>query len=313
MPFVIGISILLARFPWANPPVAILMATTAALPCISGLERLFGERRAPDGSLAHENFARWFSGSKVTDEHGMPRVVFHGTGNTSGIESSGFNYRFAGRGNDALGCGFYFTNQRDTAHGYTTRRLEPELLKLGGEETPGVVEAYLRLRNPVETSSDAGKAFFDQLPAISRDQMRRLLAAAPDIKDPDGPLINFGDTYHEGVARVFERALASYANGGPGAYLTLFNDFYRGEVERFLRAFSQLTGYDGMMHRFDTGEVHYVAWFPEQVKHATKNCGAFRDDDPSIIDARALEVARVARARRALDGFEAHEPQAVAP
>lgn len=41
---------------------------------------LFGDRRAPDGSLVAENFDAWFDGSQVVDPAtGAPLVVYHGT------------------------------------------------------------------------------------------------------------------------------------------------------------------------------------------------------------------------------------------
>ena len=42
------------------------------------LNRLFGDRRAPDGSLVSENFSRWFSESAV-QKMGLPQVMYHGT------------------------------------------------------------------------------------------------------------------------------------------------------------------------------------------------------------------------------------------
>ena len=37
------------------------------------------EHTAPNGRPVRENFASWFTDSKVTDESGLPRVVYHGT------------------------------------------------------------------------------------------------------------------------------------------------------------------------------------------------------------------------------------------
>jgi len=58
--------------------------------------------------------------------------VYHGTGSMKSILDGGFSYEFSGRGNEQYGPGFYFTNNYETAKGYTTRRISPEVSKLGG-------------------------------------------------------------------------------------------------------------------------------------------------------------------------------------
>lgn len=43
-------------------------------------ENVLGSNRvAPDGSLIRDNFLRWFGDSKVVDECGDPRILFHGS------------------------------------------------------------------------------------------------------------------------------------------------------------------------------------------------------------------------------------------
>lgn len=56
----------------------------------------FGDKKAPDGSLAWQNFTEWFGDSKVVDDAGKPLVVYHGTKaafetpNTKGERVPGF-------------------------------------------------------------------------------------------------------------------------------------------------------------------------------------------------------------------------------
>lgn len=48
------------------------------MPTAETYRELFGDKRAPDGSLARDNFASWFGKSAVVDA-GRPLVVFHGS------------------------------------------------------------------------------------------------------------------------------------------------------------------------------------------------------------------------------------------
>lgn len=260
----------------------------------------FGATRAPDGELVRERFAQWFGASQVVDTEGRPLVVHHGTGNSASILSGGFSYEFTGQGNDALGPGWYFTNKLDTAQGYTTHRLEPELQKLGGEHSPGILDVYLRLENPICTTSDGH--WYEQLPDLSARHAKELILASPYIHDPDDVISNWGDVRAEGFDRVINRAAQAYV--GPSDF-TVFNDFFRGATEKFMRKLHELTGHDGVIHRFNNlDEVHYVAWFPEAIKSATSNPGLYDLRCPDITD-RTSELLVQARQARALSAQQA--------
>lgn len=242
----------------------------------------------PTNPIETPAFKDWFGASKVRDEStGEPLVVFHGSGNTSEILSNGFSYDFVGLGNDQLGPGWYFTNNLKTAEGYTVRRLEPEMQKIGGEHSPGVLRVYLRLQNPIETS-DSSDRWVDQLPDLGLAAARRMILASPDIKDPEGPLIDWGDLDSEGFEVVLARAVKAYV--GP-SYFNLANDFFRKDPAKFLRSLHDVTGYDGLVHRFSSGEVHYVAWFPETIKSADFNVGLFDLNCPDITDRTSPRVS----------------------
>ena len=62
-----------------------------------------------------QNFHRWFGKSKAVDQHGRPQVFYHGT--NADIES--FSHDYVGKGADALGSGFYFTDDPNHAEHYT--------------------------------------------------------------------------------------------------------------------------------------------------------------------------------------------------
>ena len=93
---------------------------------------------------ATPQFKRWFGDSKVVDENGKPRVVYHGTaGDFSTFEMNADNSRTEGASElrDAGVPALYFTDSRAVAEGFAE----------GAERdgaAPRVVEAYLRIERP---------------------------------------------------------------------------------------------------------------------------------------------------------------------
>ena len=97
-----------------------------------------------DETLSSEQ-KRYFQNSKVRDDKGNLLKVYHGTG----TRITSFDPSFTGQGNDQYGSGFYFTTERKLAEEYTTLRSTglngQEREKLGGEDYPNVVEAYVNI------------------------------------------------------------------------------------------------------------------------------------------------------------------------
>lgn len=245
-------------------------------------ETLFGDQKAPDGSRISDNFTKWFGSSKLVTSQGSPMPFHHGSGNLTSILDQGFSYDFAGRGNDQLGPGWYFTNTRTTAEGYTTRRMGDNAAKIGGETAPGVLDVFLALRNPIQTHDKEN--WHEQLPDLTAAQAQKLLLASPGIRDPEGPLSNWGDIESEGFERVFRQAVKVCT--GP-SHFTIGNDFFRNDPKSFLTALHEVTGHDGVVHRFLSGEIHAVAWLPSQIKAATLNNGLFDLECSDVSDARS--------------------------
>jgi hypothetical protein len=182
--------------------------------------------------------------------------VYHG----SGAFIRQFMYEFTGRGVDQLGSGFYFTTDRPEAESYMTRRRDVETVKIGGESQPTVVEAYLDIRNPLRA---------DKVGSITREQVRKFLAAAPEETRREG-LENWGIDGDVPSAKVLD----AYAFKDANIVRELFkigNDFYGRNTEAFNRAIKDILGYDGVVQDFRADGVkklHYVAFFPEQIKSA---------------------------------------------
>ena len=229
-----------------------------------------------------ENFKKWFGKwdtpgarhSKVVDENGKPLVVYHGTGTS--IEE--FNPDFTGQGVDQYGSGFYFTTSKSTADSYQTRRLN-DMEKPGGEDNPNVIPAYLNIRNPLVVDASSVSSLY-QVP-VTPTMASRIIAKAPNIMDKENSIL--GDFFEEYWETGPNRSMISrLANEYEWTIGSLSTDIFNGNPTEFRQAVKDVLGYDGVQVNFQSGEKHFVAWFPNQIKHATKNSGSYSKSDNRI-------------------------------
>lgn len=271
----------------------------------------FKDALAPDGSPVRENFLAWFGNSKAVDAQGSPMVFHHGTGSLNSILTKGFSQELLGLGSEQIGSGHYFTNKLSTAKTYAVRRKHDDLPKLGGEDSPGVISAFLSLQNPI--MSIEGERFRETLPKLTILQATELIRAAPRVRDEDGPLSDFGEVKAEGFDQVVARAATIYKGG---ALWDLSNDFYGEEAGAFLSVLARVTGYDGAMHTFSNGEVHAVAWLPWQIKASALNNGLFDRECADPTDARSPRMHSESHTRATAAAAVARDalaPRRVAP
>lgn len=209
-----------------------------------------------------------------------PLMLYHGSG--TAIER--FDYKFTNAGSDQLGSGFYFTNRLEDAKRYAFRRRSPSEEKLGGEDAPNVVHAHLSIKNPMEAAQTG--------PGLTPVQVAALLSRSPCLGDA---LENFGDVAYEGSGNVLRSAVAAYVTR-PGTSRPLVrqlfnvaNDFFPDHVAQFNKAVFEVLGYDGVVQTFPDGQVHYVAFFPEQIQIVTKEqlapLEASQDGKDQVVDA----------------------------
>lgn len=227
------------------------------------------EGRQPTKIADTAEFRKWFGKSRVVDDAGKPRVVYHGSGTS--IEQ--FRYEFTGQGNDQLGSGFYFTSDASEANNYTTRRRNNDEPKPGGEDTPTVHEVYLALTKPLDA---------DKIGAVTPKQAREIIEMAPNLEDG---LSNWGDPTDPGTMAEAARAYAGTRVNILGQLHKLANDFFGSDTKAFNTAVRYVLGYDGVVSKQTSGDgtrVHYVAWFPEQIK-SVNNRGTFSTTDPNIL------------------------------
>ena len=198
-----------------------------------------------------QQFRNWFKGSKVVNEDGSPKVMYHGTSRFGFYTFDTYGGRYG-----LMGMGSYFTDNKEVAEGYT---------KKGRGNNPGIYEVYLSVKNPINMDARAGA---------------KLARAWADYFDEyllEDSVIT-GDMTNEQILRVVEEALRYDGTMTVSEVAELFDGFYRSQ------------GFDGITHigggRFgaDNGVRHQVviAFEPEQVKSATDNIGTFDPNDADI-------------------------------
>lgn len=121
-------------------------------PNLAAIKKMFGDTLAPNGLPVHENFVKWFADSKVVDDAGRPRVLYHG----SPSKFTEFDLY------SSMDGGFYFTE---------TKKLAESFSKDEDGEIGYIFEVYLSLKNPKIIDLKGG-----QQPG--QDQMQVLLNAA---------------------------------------------------------------------------------------------------------------------------------------
>jgi len=212
-------------------------------------------------------FKKWFKDSKVVDKNGKPKVVFHGSPDpkfTSFEHSKGTE----GEGNQQSGPGFYFTTDPESASNYSR----------SSEKPGGVYPVFLSIQNPIEVDFVKGWVGGAKI-SLTSVQVRNIIESAPDIKDPDGPLSNYGDVRYEGRAKLMAQAVKTYM--GQDMLASLRNDFFNDDDEKFLNALQKYTGHDGWVSHLENGNTHWVAWRANQIK-SIFNKGTFSENEKDI-------------------------------
>lgn len=211
-------------------------------------------------------FQEWFGDSKVRDEAGAPRVMYHGTA------KSGFSYFDTYASNYGLmGMGGYFTADPEIASTYADKGVA-RMERRGEEPTPGVYPVYLSVKNPVDMEAPAdvnawSEAFSDY-----------------DIELTEGMT-------NEQAYRAAEEALS-------------YEELPSYEGAEIMQGNLRAMGFDGITH-LGGGRVNadgprhrvFVAFDPEQIK-SVNNRGTFDPNDPDIMARVEPEAPRVEMEQR---------------
>jgi hypothetical protein len=161
-------------------------------------------------------FKEWFGGSKVVDEAGNPKTVYHAT-------RSDFKAFDKGKLGSSTGApsareGFFFASE--PAKSYASK-MDPITGKdLGISEGGNIIPAHLRMKNPmvVPPNMDGrGKSYPETIAeAKARGHDGVIWKAYPRSKDPNDP---FRDTeVYSDIYLVFEPSQIKSATGNRGTY-----------------------------------------------------------------------------------------------
>lgn len=197
-----------------------------------------------NGRKLSDGQKKYFKDSKIVDDNGNLKVVYHGTGS----EFTEFSYDFIGRQGSAEGRGFYFADQEEKAIGYQKNGVK-------------VMRGYLNITKPLSISKLTLKS----------SEVKKLLAEI----DPTGDEILsnydytgegypskqwYNRTLREAVDLLMENEsdadlLAEVANSGS-------------DNETVLNKVRELLGYDGYIaeNKYNDGNV-YVAFASNQFKN----------------------------------------------
>ena len=196
--------------------------------------------------------------SKVVNEDGSPKVMFHGTN----ADFWTFSLANRGKNGEKLGVGYYFVDNKSSAERYGDR----------------VVEAYLDIKKPASA----------EVMEISRKDWEKFLDFAIEHRD------EYIDGEWKGNEINKEYELTDYDYGSNDAELIkgFLNGIAAGNkdvTEAYLEMLKDSTGYDGIAYNTDNTD-YYVAFTPEQIKSATDNIGTFDKDNKDIRYSKQLDT-----------------------
>ena len=225
----------------------------------------------PDITMAKGGLAEFLKDSVVKQR------LYHGTAKDFG--SFSHKHQYSGEGGSHSGSGFYFTDNPEAASRYS-----------GWDELgSNVMPVHLNIKKPLHFDWEQGETTGANL-TLTPAQVRTIMLAHPKIKDEEeSPLTNWGDIRGAAFHKTLNEAIKSYA--GTSMLAALRNDFFGDDHERWLRALHKATGYDSATTVTPSGERHYIAWFPEQIKSAIGNRGTYDPNNPDITKAAGGNVS----------------------
>ena len=188
----------------------------------------------------------------------IDNVFYHGT--PMGIDFTKFDYKYAGKGNDQFGAGFYLTNSPSQASGYAGQRIE------GQSNT--VIPTFTKNANLLEVDGTKAGNLGDVL-NLDYEQTKKILEKSKALKRgvDDEDMNPFGDRYEsfwdEGPEDwMYDQLAKDQAGRDPDELATFFED----DMESYLKALSDVTGYDGLAINFGDGVTNQVHWNAQNIR-----------------------------------------------
>ena len=252
-----------------------LMSLTEKLMEPTGQDIYAGIKGKPMGTVSTPSFRteqtespafkRWFGDSKVVNEDGSPKVMYHGTVN---FEGNAFrpSKKINRAGNPD---GYYFTSDPQDAAGYVhdlkyvaDRLKNPEKYDknepIPYEQGAELIPVYLSIKNPFVKGSKV-------TPEMLRVYKEEVIKNNPQLGER-------AKEYAEDKAEIMKEYGSSGNSYAPGIFPNI--SFPTDAMQRVLEA----GGYDG----FKDGDRHWIAFKPNQIKSAIGNTGEFNPESEII-------------------------------
>lgn len=247
----------------------------------------FGESKKEEGDALNEStFNEWFGKSLLVDENGLPIKMYHGTD----AVFNEFSKDHIGGHGSYEGYGFNFTPFESRARGYSSEN---------------VIEAYLRVENPMTTKSnkiklpqlikimaelDSGKPFTDTIVAAY---------------EPAGYGEKWDERYYRRALPVAARTIYNFNKeneyGDAGIYAEICLNGNADKIKT-IEVFEKL-GYDSVLFYDNDGRLNTAVVFePNQIKRTTNKTFS---NDSNVMDEN-LE-AEVEASEVNLDSFKKRE------
>ena len=247
----------------------------------------FGENKEEEGDALNEStFNEWFGKSLLVDENGQPIKMYHGTD----AVFNEFSKDHIGGHGSYEGYGFNFTPFESRARGYSSEN---------------VIEAYLRVENPMTTKSnkiklpqlikiiaelDSGKPFTDTIVAAY---------------EPAGYGEKWDERYYRRALPVAARTIYNFNKeneyGDAGIYAEICLNGNADKIKT-IEVFEKL-GYDSVLFYDNDGRLNTAVVFePNQIKRTTNKTFS---NDSNVMDEN-LE-AEVEASEVKLDSFKKRE------
>lgn len=251
-----------------------------------------GTAQGEAGGINSPAFKRWFGASKVVDESGKPRIVYHGTRaaeDFTEFSTEGHPGDEDGEsiitGSDATAfMGAHFAQEPHVANQFAAGSDWMKSRYWGDEEKPRVMPVYLSIENPkiFDSEQELRDLIYD---GKIRDESLLEDAMAHQGIDPFEDEEKAQEWYRQydedpESRRIINEAILSRS---PEGMEEVVHDA-RAELGREARSTLEAWGHDGVRYKNEVeGGTSWIAFDPGQIKSATGNAGTWDPDSPNIL------------------------------